>query len=225
MRPAGSDSESCRPEAFLVDVYETLLTCDFDILRNELPAIARVEPQSWNEAFARLSPDLTHGRITMTRGFEQILTACGIRPGPGLVSELVRTDRELLAASSRLYDDAIPFLHSLRSQGIKIALVSNCIENTRQLLSDLGVSALADAVILSCEAGCVKPDARIYQRALDRLGVAATAAVFIDDQPACCTGAVAIGITALQIARTETPLQAPAPGTTIIRSLLEVSPC
>jgi putative hydrolase of the HAD superfamily len=204
-------------------VCETIATCDFEVLRNELPVIAGAEPRAWNDAFARLGPDLRHGRTTMAQGFEQILPACGIRPQPALVSELVRKDRELLAASSRLYDDAIPFLQILQSRGVKVALVSNCIENTPPLLSDLGVSALADPVVLSCEAGCAKPDARIYRRALDQLGVTAGAAVFVDDQPAYCAGATAAGMTALQIARGETPLLAPAPGTEVIGSLLEAS--
>ena len=97
-----------------------------------------------------IGPDLTHGHITMAQGLEQILAACDIRPNPALVRELVRKDRELPAASSRLYDDAVPFLQILRSGGVRVALVSNCIENTRPLLADLGISALADAVVLSC---------------------------------------------------------------------------
>jgi putative hydrolase of the HAD superfamily len=221
MPSAGSGAVVSRPEAFLVDVYDTILTCDFEVLRTELPVIAGVAAGAWNEGFTRLGPDLTHGRLSMAQGFEQILRACGVRPRPGLVGELVCKGRELLAASSRLYDDAIPFLRMLRSRGIMIALVSNCVENTRQLLSDLGVSELADAVVLSCEAGCAKPAARIYQRALGQLGVTADAAVFVDDQPACCAGAVAVGMTALQITRGGTPLPAPPPGTTVIRSLTQ----
>ena len=81
-----------------------------------------------------------------------------------------------------------------RACGIRVALVSNCMENTRPLLSGLGVSALADAVVLSCETGCAKPDARIYRQALDQLGVRAGAAVLVDDQPAFCAGAAAVGI-------------------------------
>jgi putative hydrolase of the HAD superfamily len=223
MRLAGADVAVARPRAFLVDVYETIVTCDFEVLRNELPVIAGAEPRAWNDAFARLVPDLTIGRITMAQGFGQILAASGIRPRPALVSELVRKDRELLAASSRLYDDAIPFLQILQSRGVRVALVSNCIENTRPLLSDLGVSTLADAVVLSCEAGCAKPDARIYRRALDQLRVTAGAAVFIDDQPSYCAGAAAAGMTALQIVRGETPLLAPAPGTEVIGSLLKAT--
>ena len=190
------------------------------MLRTELPAIAGADPREWAEAFARLGSDLNVGRITLAQGFGQILAACGIRPRPALVRELVAKERELLAASSRLHDDAIMFLRALRARGIRVALVSNCMENTRPLLSGLGVSALADVVVLSCEAGCAKPDARIYRQALDQLGVRAGAAVLVDDQPAFCAGAAAVGITALQIARGREPPRA-APGITVIGSLLE----
>jgi len=109
----------------------------------------------------RLEPALTEGRLSLAQGFEQILQGCGVSPRPGLVGELVRRDRELLLASSRLHGDAVPFLRMLRSRGMMIALVSNCAENTRQLLCDLGVRALANSVALSCEAGCAKPSALI----------------------------------------------------------------
>lgn len=222
MSSAGPDAlRAARPEAFLVDVYDTILTCDFDVLRAELPVIAGAEPQAWNEAFARLGPDLTRGHLSMAQGFELILRACGIAARPGLVTELVRTDRDLLSASSQLYEDAIPFLQSLRSSGIKVALVSNCGENTRELLSGLGVSEMADAVVLSCEVGCAKPDAWIYRHALSLIGVRAGAAVFVDDQSAYCAGAVAAGMTALQIARSETSPQPVPPGITVISSLAQ----
>jgi putative hydrolase of the HAD superfamily len=221
MRSAGADDSVARPEAVLVDVYETLVTCDFAVLRRELPAITGAEPQAWSDAFARVGPDLSCGRITMAQAFEQILAACGVRPEPDLIWELIRTDRELITASSRLYSDAIGFLQAAQSRGIAVALVSNCIENTRPMLSALGISALADAVVLSCETGCAKPEDRIYQYALDQLGVTASGVVFIDDQPANCAAAAAMGMTALQIARSPAPPLPPAPGTRVIGSLLE----
>lgn len=218
----GGNVGSMPPEAFLVDVYETLLTCDFSPLGTELPAIAGVDPDLWNEAFDRFGPELTDGRLSMARAFETILGACGAAARPGLVAELVRRDRDLLAGSARLFDDAVPFLRSLRSQGFRIALVSNCAENTRQLLAGLGLSALADEVVLSCEVGCAKPDPAIYQHALGLLGVRAGAAVFVDDQPAFCAGAVEAGMTALRIDRGGAAGQEPGPpGVTVIGSLAE----
>ena len=41
----------------------------------------------------------------------------------------------------------------LRSRGVKTAIVSNCDENTRDFLVELGVAALADVLVLSCEVG------------------------------------------------------------------------
>jgi putative hydrolase of the HAD superfamily len=225
MSSAGSGVQrASRPEAFLVDVYETLLTCDFERHRTELPAIAGAGPKAWGEAFTRIGPDLTTGRLSMAQGFGLMLKGCGIAARPGLVTELVRSDRELLSASARLHDDAIPFLRSLRSAGVRIALVSNCAENTRQLLAGLGVSDLADAVVLSCEVRCAKPGARIYEHALGLLGVRAGDAVFVDDQAAFCAGAVDVGMTALQIVRGGTARQDPArPGVTVIRSLAQAT--
>jgi putative hydrolase of the HAD superfamily len=217
---AGAGGAAARPQAFLVDVYDTLITCDFEVLRTELPAIAGAGQREWEEAFARVEPDLNVGRITLAQGLGQVLAACGITPRPALVRELAGKERELLAVAARLHDDAIAFLHALRAHRIKIALVSNCMENTRPMLSSLGISALADAVVLSCEAGCAKPGARIYRQALDQLGVSAAAAVLVDDQPAFCAGAAALGITALQITRGRQPPPA-APGITVIGSLLD----
>jgi putative hydrolase of the HAD superfamily len=135
---------------------------------------------------------------------------------------MVNKDRELLLANARLFDDAIPFLEKVRARGIKIAVVSNCTENTRPLLAKLGVDALADALILSCEVGAAKPAAQIFQCALDRLGVAAEAALFVDDQAGFCAGSVAVGISTVQIVRGELDGRVPAAGTRMVRSLPEV---
>jgi putative hydrolase of the HAD superfamily len=129
---------------------------------------------------------------------------------------------ELLLASGRLFDDVLPFMAGLRARGIKIAIVSNCDEQARGLLGWLGVTPLADALILSCEVGAAKPSARIYQRALQALGVTAEAALFVDDNPEFCAQAAALGIRTAQIVRGEPAADAPAAGITLVRSLSDV---
>ena len=113
----------------------------------------------------------------------------------------MRRDEDYTYAHTRLYDDTVPFLAWLRSQGLLIALVSNCADTTRALLEHLGVIPLVDAVVLSCEVGSAKPSPEIYVTALEDLGVAAADAVFIDDQPRFCVGAEAVGVRPIQIAR------------------------
>jgi putative hydrolase of the HAD superfamily len=216
-----------RLEACLVDAYDTIVTCDFSILRNELSALAGISPGTWHVEYARIGPLVSDGRLSKAEAFARLLRAAGREARPGLVAELVRQDQELLLAHARLYDDAIPFLQRLRDRGIKIAIVSNCTENTRPLLVKHGVDALADTLVLSCEVRSAKPAAEIFRCALDRLGVAAEAAVFVDDQAGYCAGSVAAGIRAVQIVRADLDGQnldgqVPAPGTTVVRSLPEV---
>jgi putative hydrolase of the HAD superfamily len=209
-------------DACLIDLYETLLSCDFSPNRRELPKLAGMAADAWNEAYAQLWAAVQVGRVSKAEAFGQTLRACGAQPSADLVRALVDRDRELQFASARLYDDAIPFLGRLRSGGLKVAIVSNCSEHTRPLLTELGVIALADAVILSCEVGAAKPSAEIYQRALDQLGVGATAALFVDDQAAFCAGAADLGIAAVQIVRGEPDGHVPTAGTAVVRSLTEV---
>jgi putative hydrolase of the HAD superfamily len=216
-----------RLEACLVDAYDTIVTCDFSILRNELSALAGISPGTWHVEYARIGPLVSDGRLSKAEAFARLLRAAGREPCPGLVTELVRQDQELLLAHARLYADAIPFLQRLRDRGIKIAIVSNCTENTRPLLVKHGVDALADTLVLSCEVRSAKPAAEIFRCALDRLGVAAEAAVFVDDQAGYCAGSVAAGIRAVQIVRADLDgqsldAQVPAPGTTVVRSLPEI---
>ena len=211
------------PEACLVDVYDTLLSCDFVAHRTELPTLAGLTPEAWGAGYSQVGAALAVGQLTKAEGFERILRAGGAEARPELVRALVELDRELLLRSARLYDDALPFLRALRSADIKIAIVSNCSEHTRDLLENNGVAELADALVLSYEVGAEKPAAEIFTYALDQLGVPAGRTVFVDDQPSYCAGAMALGITAVQIARGELDGKAPAEGTTVVRSLSDVA--
>jgi HAD superfamily hydrolase (TIGR01509 family) len=217
-----------RLEACLVDAYDTIVTCDFSVIRNQLAAVAGISPDTWLAEYARIGALVSDGRLSKTEAMEQVLRGAGLEASPGLVAELVRQDQELLLAHARLFDDVIPFLRGLRDRGIKVAIVSNCAENTRPLLVKHGVDALADALVLSCEVGSAKPAPEIFRCALDRLGVAPETAVFVDDQPGYCAGSVAAGIRAVQIVRAgldgqDLDGQVPAAGTTVVRSLPEVA--
>jgi putative hydrolase of the HAD superfamily len=211
-----------RLEACLVDAYDTIVTCDFMPLRRGVPALAGIPVDAWEQEYALLSPPLNDGRVSKAEAFRQIMTSCGVQAPDDLVAEMVRRDQELLLANARLYDDVIPFLTRLRDRGIKIAIVSNCTENTRAMLVATGVAKLADELVLSCEVRSAKPSPGIFRHALDRLGVSAEAALFVDDQARFCAGSMAVGIRAAQIVRGELDGQVPAEGVTVVRSLAEV---
>jgi len=211
-------------DACLLDAYDTIVHTDFSAHRNELPKLAGISADAMFREFGRLAPALSVGEISIAGAYAQILQACGVEPRPDLVRAMADKSRELLLLSGRLYDDVLPFLRTLRSRGIKVAIVSNCDENTRDLLVELGVAALADALVLSNEVGAVKPAAQIYQCALDKLGVTAGSALFVDNNATFCAGAAALGIQAVRMVREagEAGDAAVMAGTAVVRSLSEL---
>jgi putative hydrolase of the HAD superfamily len=211
-----------RLEACLVDAYDTIVTCDFTPLRQGVPALAGIPVAAWEQEYTLVGPMLNDGRLSKAQAFRQIMASCGAQATDDLIAEMVRRDQELLLSNARLYDDVIPFLTRLRDRGIKIAIVSNCTENTRAMLVATGVDQLADELVLSCEVGSAKPAPEIFRHALGRLGVGPEAAVFVDDQARFCAGSVAVGIRAAQIVRGDLDGQLPAEGVTLVRTLPEV---
>jgi putative hydrolase of the HAD superfamily len=211
-----------RLEACLVDAYDTIVTCDFVPLKQGVPALAEIPPAAWQQEYDLVSPMLSDGSMSKAQAYRRIMGNCGVEPSDELVAAMVRRDQELLLANARLFDDAIPFLTRLSDRGIKIAIVSNCTENTRAMLVATGVDKLADELVLSCEVRSAKPAPEIFRYALDRLGVGPEAALFVDDQARFCAGSVAVGIRAAQIVRRERGGPPPAEGVTVVRSLAEV---
>ena len=83
---------------------------------------------------------------------------------------------------------------ALRACGIKVGLLSNSWGNTYPRER---IDALFDPVVISGEIGLRKPQAAIYEHALDLLGVPAGRVLFIDDAEPNILGAQAIGMRAL----------------------------
>ena len=83
----------------------------------------------------------------------------------------------------------------LRADGIRTALVTN---NVREFgdgwRSLVPVDELFEVVIDSSHAGVRKPDPRIFQLALDALGVTAERSLFLDDFPGNVAAANAMGL-------------------------------
>jgi putative hydrolase of the HAD superfamily len=208
--------------ACLVDVYDTIVNSRFESRLHDVAAFAGVDADAWLAGWVKTRTERDLGTLSVADSVASALLACGIDPAPELVDTLVSKDGELLRQQVRLFDDAVPFLTGLRASGMAIALVSNCGDTTRALLDYLGVIPLADAVVLSCEVGSMKPSPDIYLTALEDLGVAATDAVMIDDQPSFCAGAEAVGVRAIQIARPELNGQVHTSAFPLVRSLLDV---
>ena len=76
---------------------------------------------------------------------------------------------------------AIALLTALRERGFKIAVISDWEPDLADLLRRLGCNHLLDCVSISTLVGANKPDPRLFQDALSRLGVAPSQAVHVGD--------------------------------------------
>ena len=116
-------------------------------------------------------------------------------------------------ARQRLLDDfltyfphvCIPFpkahqtLTTLGQQGLKMGLVTNgAVDSQQPKIDGLGIARYFDTILISEAEGVAKPDAEIFHRATDNLGVSPEQAVMIGDNPeADIRGAKSFGMKAI----------------------------
>ncbi len=86
----------------------------------------------------------------------------------------------------------------LRRGGTAVAILTN---NVKEWAGWRNVIPLGmfDLVVDSCEVGLRKPDPRIWELTLERLGVAANEALFLDDHPTNVAAAEDLGITGIVV--------------------------
>ena len=186
----------------LLDLYDTLVWTEWPKLRALIEERTGLATRYQLDGLDRTRPARSVGTFGSAEAdLRAVLEAAGLRPSPELVSELSALVVATLADGVHLWEDSVPVLRELRGRGVATAVVSNCDHSTRPEVERLGLYEEADAVLLSFEVGVAKPDPGIYEAALSAVGVAASEALFVDDQAAYCDGAVAVGLDALLILR------------------------
>jgi epoxide hydrolase-like predicted phosphatase len=97
-------------------------------------------------------------------------------------------------ADDSLDEELMQYIRALRPR-YKTGLLSNAMSTLRSAITErFPIADAFEAVIISAEVGVMKPDARIYQLALDALEVQPDEAIFIDDFADNVAGARALGM-------------------------------
>ena len=86
--------------ACLVDVYDTIITCDFAAHRTEMPQLAGVAPEVWHDMYPRIGATLTVGQLSKAEFFEvmlpgrvPVLAAAAVLVGAAVVASLMPAAR------------------------------------------------------------------------------------------------------------------------------------
>ena len=94
-------------------------------------------------------------------------------------------------------------MRELRERGYRLAICTNNVREWEQRWrAMLPVDEIFDVVVDSAFVGTRKPEPRIYELTLERLGVSADAALLIDDIELNCDAARGLGIRRSGFART-----------------------
>ena len=84
-------------------------------------------------------------------------------------------------ARDQIDSTLMAFIRALRSR-VRVGMITNAWPDVRRyLVNEFKIADAFDPLIVSAEVGLAKPDPRIYQLALERLGVQPAEAVFVDD--------------------------------------------
>jgi putative hydrolase of the HAD superfamily len=102
----------------------------------------------------------------------------------------------------------IDYMRELRQRGYGLAICTNNVREWEPLWrAKLPVEEIFDAVIDSAFVGTRKPEPRIYEITLERLGVPAEQALLVDDIELNCTAARKLGWQAVWFRSTEQAIE------------------
>jgi putative hydrolase of the HAD superfamily len=156
---------------------------------------------------------------TVHRVFTGVSAGLGVADGrltERLVQRFVADAHRHLAASLRV-------LNRLAHR-YALGVVSNFYGNLEAVCTEVRLAGVMGVIADSAVVGASKPDARIFQHALDALGVAPGDAWFVgDSRPRDMDGARALGIRHIWVVEPGAPSAAPCcPGDPVIHSLDEL---
>ena len=94
----------------------------------------------------------------------------------------------------RPLDGAVGALRRLQRTGLELACVTNWDVGIGEQLERAGLAPYLSAIVSSAETGAEKPDPRVFEEALNRVGVRPERAIHVGDDEADQAGALAAGI-------------------------------
>jgi putative hydrolase of the HAD superfamily len=107
----------------------------------------------------------------------------GVELSPEEASEWFAAYLEQYVAAWTLHDDALPALDRLDAAGVRIGVITNGdLEFQTRKMDAIALSERVEHLIASGEVGVTKPDARIFQVACERFGVAPSDALYVGDR-------------------------------------------
>lgn len=170
-------------KAVIFDMYETLIThyeCPL-YFGAQMALDAGIEEEKFQKIWHATEYERTVGKVSFEAVIELILkeNQCYSK----VLFETIVNKRKFTKQEcfKHLNKEIIPMLNSLKEQGIKIGLISNCFSEEVEAIRESILFPYFDAVCLSYEQGIQKPDEKIFISCMDELSVKADECVYVGD--------------------------------------------
>jgi putative hydrolase of the HAD superfamily len=187
-----NDKKKMKYRAVIFDLFGTLVDNfslqEYESVLNEMISILKAPHDEfialWYQAAQSRS---VGGSPTLEDNLAYISRELNVSFTPGQIQRAcnVRVDAvklmDFVARALAPKPDALETLARLKSDGYKIALVSNCDTEIPVIWPRTPFAPYFDAAIFSSACGLEKPDPRIYRLATEKLGVKAEACLYIGD--------------------------------------------
>jgi putative hydrolase of the HAD superfamily len=185
------------------DIGQTLVDLDLDFLAVRLSqrgvsvsadALYAALPEAWRTYDALIDAGASHPWHQL---MQTLLTGAGITDSAPLVDWLYEQQ-----ATHNLWRRPVPpmieLVRELRNKGVATAALSNSEGHLAELLTEIGLAPLFDAIIDSGRIGVAKPDPRIFAHTLAELAATPDVVVHVGDSwSADVEGALAAGWSAV----------------------------
>jgi len=147
-----------------------------------------VTGETLNNAYKKFAPDFQKGMISEDALWERVCSELGVRK-PYNASLWLDAFRQVYSPKKEMF----PLASRLKEMGYKVGLLSNTEIASMNYFHEQHYD-MFDVAVFSCAEGTRKPERRIYEICLERLGVQPNEAVLIDDRVDFIEGAKKLGI-------------------------------
>jgi putative hydrolase of the HAD superfamily len=187
-------------QAVIFDLFGTLVDSysseEYQRVLKQMASILTVPFDSFWQLWSETARERSLGIIpTIEANLEYICQQTGVNTDNNRIALADKLRYDFIADTIKPNTDVIQTLTYLKSQGIRIGLISNCSPETPLIWQDTPFVKLVDVAVFSSSAGLRKPDARIYALTVERLGVKPDNCLYIGDgESGELTGAKSTGM-------------------------------
>ena len=165
----------------------------------QMAAILKAPPEAFWELWSATFREGVLGFFpTPESKIEYICGKLGVVFSLAALSESAQVRYDFEKATMHPRPEAVEVLRQLKSASMKIGLITDCSAEAPREWPNTSLAPWFDVTVFSCLVGMKKPDPRIYNLALSKLGISASESIYIGDGSSQeLTGATAVGINAV----------------------------